>query len=318
MSAPLTSANNVNDFAALGALRKEARAATPESLREAARQFESLFTRMMLDSMRKSSMGDPLFGSNESEFYQGMFDDQLAVELSRGKGLGLADMLIEQLTRAGLVAPQTESAESPAAALTPDGAVRDPQRATVPIARAAQPARDAFVRDLLPYAEAASRELGVDPRLLIAHAALETGWGRSLPADNDGTVSYNLFGIKATGGWRGPAVGSRTLEFEDGIAAARVERFRAYSSPAESFKDYVALLRDNTRYAKVLGTGTDARAFASALQGAGYATDPDYAKKLTAVAAQIGLPGASRADSASPLKVTDRVPIASSVPSART
>lgn len=318
MSAPLTSANNVNDFAALGALRKEARAQTPESLREAARQFESLFTRMMLDSMRKSSMGDPLFGSNESEFYQGMFDDQLAVELSRGKGLGLADMLIEQLTRAGLVAPEIEPAGAAAGAQRPGGVVNDLQRSTAPIARATQPARDAFVRDLLPHAQAASRELGVDPRLLIAHAALETGWGRSLPADSDGNVSYNLFGIKATGGWRGPAVGSRTLEFEDGIAAARVERFRAYSSPAESFKDYVALLRDNTRYAKVLGTGTDARAFASALQGAGYATDPDYAKKLTAVAAQIGLAGPSRADSATPLKVSDHAPIATSVPSART
>ena len=121
MTASATGAGNVNDFAALTALRKDARAQTPESLREAARQFESLFTKMMLDSMRKSSMGDELFGSDQADFYQGMFDDQLAVELSRGRGLGLADMLIEQLTRAGLVTPQASESADPTAgiAVTP-------------------------------------------------------------------------------------------------------------------------------------------------------------------------------------------------------
>ena len=312
MSAPLNGAGNVNDFAALSALRKDARAQTPESLREAARQFESLFTKMMLDSMRKSSMGDPLFGSNEADFYQGMFDDQLAVELSKGRGLGLADMLIQQLTRAGLVAPVADDASTPL-----DTTVRKdaaPAAASGSAGRA--PAtREEFTRQLWPHAEAAGRELGVDPRMLIAHAALETGWGRSLPTDSSGRVSYNLFGIKATGGWQGEAVGARTVEFEDGVARSRVERFRAYDSPAQSFQDYVALLRDNPRYANVLGAGKDASAFASALQRAGYATDPDYAKKLTAVAVQMGL---ANADSAGALKVSGSAPISQSEPSART
>ncbi|MCB1623297.1 MAG: flagellar assembly peptidoglycan hydrolase FlgJ, partial [Pseudomonadales bacterium] len=295
MTASATGAGNVNDFAALTALRKDARAQTPESLREAARQFESLFTKMMLDSMRKSSMGDELFGSDQADFYQGMFDDQLAVELSRGRGLGLADMLIEQLTRAGLVTPQASESADPTAGIavtpsdTPANRLPLPDDQLSRIGGRSPVTRNDFVRELWPHAEAAGRELGVDPRLLIAHAALETGWGRSLPADADGRVSFNMFGIKATGKWQGAAVGSRTLEFDGGVAVARTERFRAYDSPADSFQDYVALLRGNVRYQQVLGTGADARAFARGLQAAGYATDPDYAKKLTAVAAQLGL-----------------------------
>ena len=114
------------------------------------------------------------------------------------------------------------------------------------------------MRAMLPHAEAASRELGVAPQTLIAHAALETGWGRSMPSGADGQPSFNLFGVKAGTGWQGPAVRSSTVEFEAGVAGTRVERFRAYDSPAASFGDYVALLKGASSYAAALGTGNDA------------------------------------------------------------
>jgi flagellar protein FlgJ len=138
-----------------------------------------------------------------------------------------------------------------------------------------------------PHAQAASRELGVAPQTLIAHAALETGWGRSMPRGADGQPSFNLFGIKAGAHWQGPAVGASTVEFEGGVAGTRIEPFRAYDSPAASFGDYVALLRGSSRYAAALGTGDDAAAFAGALQRGGYATDPDYARKLASVVAGV-------------------------------
>jgi flagellar protein FlgJ len=134
---------------------------------------------------------------------------------------------------------------------------------------------------------AAGRELGVDPRSLLAHAALETAWGKSMPAAANGQGSNNLFGVKAGAHWNGDSVGSSTVEFDHGVAQQRTERFRAYDTPAASFQDYVALLRDNPRYAAALGQGSDAAGFASALQNAGYATDPRYAQKLLAVTRQV-------------------------------
>jgi peptidoglycan hydrolase FlgJ len=316
MTARIDSANNVNDFAALTALRKDARAQSPEALREAARQFESLFTRMMLESMRSASMGDPLFGSDSADFYQGMFDDQLAVELSKGRGLGLADMLIEQLTRAGMSGATQAGTQAPDLSSNSGSSRETPVTALPPGATANwQPQNRAeFVAGLWPHAEEAGRSLGVDPRVLLAHAALETGWGKSFPTASDGRVSYNLFGIKAAGGWRGDAVGARTVEFEDGIASQRMERFRAYESPAASFKDYVQLLGSSERYREILGTGSDVRAFATALQRGGYATDPDYANKLVAVASRLGV-ASDPANSA--LKVAASRPIASLEPFVR-
>ncbi len=287
-----------NDFQSLTALKRDARAQDPGALRETARQFESVFTRMLLQSMRQASGGDSLFDSQQSGFYRDMFDDQLAVEMSRGKGLGLADMMVQQLIRAGAGLPDA----GPTAGAAPTSAVAATASAP-PVAGDATARREAFVRELLPHAEAAGRALGVAPETLIAHAALETGWGRSMPRGADGQASFNLFGVKAGSSWQGPAVAARTIEFEGGEAGSRVESFRAYDSPASSFGDYVALLRGSSRYAAALGTGNDAAAFAGALQKGGYATDPDYARKLTSVVA--GLRGIMAAG----LKAGDPLPI---------
>jgi len=279
---PATTRVDANDFRQFAALRRGAEANDPATLRAVAKQFESLFTKMMLQSMRDASMGDPMFGSDQGDMYQDMADDQLAVQMSEGRGLGLADMLIRQLSNGAV---SGTSAVKPTAGATPAE-------------------REQFISELLPHANEAARELGVDPRALIAQAALETGWGRSQP----GGDSHKLFGIKAGTHWNGASVQANTQEFDAGIATRDVASFRAYGSPRESVDDYVRLIRDNPRYAGALNTGSDVQAFASALQRGGYATDPDYARKLAAVAAEVGQRIAAnpfKSDSAAPIAGQD-------------
>ena len=259
-------APSATDFRQFAALRRGADANDPAALREVARQFESIFTKMMLKSMREASFGDSLLGSDQVEMYQGMMDDQLALSLSQGKGLGLADMLVRQLQTGA-------NAAAAGGAAGADKVSPEQQRQ--------------FIEGMLPHATAAARELGVDPRAIVAQAALETGWGTSQPKDATGD-SHNYFGIKAGGGWRGASVASDTTEFADGRAGRESAQFRAYGSLAENVEDYVRVIRDNPRYAAALGTGADVRAFATALQRGGYATDPRYAEKLVSIAESLG------------------------------
>lgn len=284
MTAPVADPSLYANLSGLAALKRDARAADPNALREVARQFESLFAKMMLSSMRAASFGDSLFGSDQQEFYQGLFDDQLAMELTKGRGLGLADLLVEQLTRAGLV---PKSAEAGMDVKGAPGSAESPSAASSTSTRAIAPSPEAFIRELWPCAQEAARDLGVDPKHLLAQAALETGWGRHVPCDANGNPTFNLFGIKAGANWSGSTVTVRTLEFESGLPVPKYERFRAYSSVAEGFRDYVSLLRENPRYADALHTGGDTEAFANALQRGGYATDPAYAQKLTAIAQNV-------------------------------
>lgn len=277
----------VADPGSLAAVRKQARSQDLAALEQTARQFESLLTKMMLKSMREANQtfGADLFGSSQQDLYQDMFDDQLSLQLAGGRGLGLADLLVQQLSRSTLATAAHRS--DPAAALSPNPA---PTRAprTDPHAQPAgvPTAKQDFVRSLLPLAREAGQRLGVDPAALVAQAALETGWGRAVPSAA-GSSSCNLFGIKAGASWNGASVDVSTREFEAGVPVRKVERFRAYASAAASFQDYAAMLGKSPRYAAAVGTGSDVTAFASALQQGGYATDPDYAQKLTAVAAEV-------------------------------
>jgi flagellar protein FlgJ len=270
-----TDINFFADFQGLASLKNDAKTQAPAALKEAARQFESLFTQMLLKSMREASRGfgeDSLFGSDQADLYQDMFDDQIAMQLSKGRGLGLADMLVRQLQSAAAGSEQTS-----ATATTAPTAERQPLTVS----------KDDFLRTLRPHAEQAAREIGVDPDVLLAQAALETGWGRSVPCNAQGECSFNLFGIKAGSQWSGATVNVPTLEFEAGIPVRKVERFRAYDSPADSFRDYAALIRDSARYASARGAGDNVEAFAAALQQGGYATDPHYAQKIAAVADEV-------------------------------
>lgn len=285
----------------LDALKRDVRSGddSPETLREVAKQFESVFARMLIKTMREASFGDGLFDSEQSEFYRDMFDQQLAVELSEGRGLGLADMLVRQLSQGAGANAGASAGNTAADAARIDAGKAGVSVASVPGRTAGldrvrtedsgwrPSSREEFVRELWPHAEAAGRMLGVSPATIVSHAALETGWGRSLPQQADGRTSYNLFGIKTGSAWGGASAPASTLEFRGGTMVRSTEQFRAYGSLAEGMADYARLLGDSPRYAAARNTGSDVGAFAGALQRAGYATDPQYADKLRAVAAQV-------------------------------
>ena len=265
----------ITDFTQYASLRKAAGENDPAALREVANQFEALFLQTMLKSMREASLGDPLFGNNEQhDMYRDMMDQQLAVELASGKGVGLADMLVRQLGGAEaskLQRPETSHAVPQAAAV----------RRKQPMPDWSDPA--AFARDIWPHAERAGRKLNVAPEAIVAQAALETGWGKHVMSDNDGGASFNLFGIKSGSGWSGDRVVRDTLEFEGGVPQRQQAKFRSYDSVAAAFSDYGDFLTANPRYSDVRNHGSDAAGFARALQDSGYATDPHYAQKLTNV-----------------------------------
>ena len=309
------------DLNGLSALKRGAGAHDPAAIRKVAQQFESLFTGMMLKSMRSATGRDPIFGSDQQQMYQSMADDQLAVQLSKGKGLGLADMLIRQMQKLGVKGADGAAAGSGghqgpiAGVLGPNGltgkgaaAYSTTQRASAGAAPVSEATKSGFVRDLWPHAQAAGQQLGVDPRNLIAQAALETNWGQSFPQDAGGRGSNNLFGIKASADWTGASVTSGTEEYQRGVATNVSAQFRAYATPAQSFQDYVALLRGNPRYAAALNTGSDVQAFATGLQRGGYATDPEYASKIAAVAHKVNSTVAADS-SVTDLKLSDARPI---------
>lgn len=158
--------------------------------------------------------------------------------------------------------------------------------------QALRPEQQAFLARITPWAQQAADRLGVSVRSVLAHAALESGWGQKPLRSADGSDSLNLFGIKATGAGSGASVQALTTEFEDGVAQLQTQAFRRYASLQESFDDYARLLSGSARYRGALGTGGDVQAFASALAAGGYATDPQYAHKLVrvsrAIAAQPG------------------------------
>lgn len=280
------------DTQGLTQLKLEARADSrdPETLRKVANQFEALFTQMLLKSMREASFGNDLFESDENNLYRDLYDRQISLLLAKQKGLGIADMLVRQLAPivdeqhpAGAPVPGAAAAQAPARPAVDPAA---PTPAPLPSAASAGAAFSApadFVAALAPHAEAASRELGTRPEALLAIAALETGWGRAIMRSPDGRLSHNLFGIKADRRWDGATVTAQTVEFEEGVAVRRREVFRAYDSYAESFADFARFVRANPRYQEALAQAADPKAFAAALQRAGYATDPAYARKVSAI-----------------------------------
>lgn len=293
MTQPTTATGFYGDFTALSALKRDARADQPQALRKAAQQFESLFTEMMLKSMRSASFGDALTGSQEVDFYQGMFDQQLSLQLSKGKGMGLADMLVQQLARTGL---DTQTAQPTAVATTAPVQTATHQAAVVqstPVVSSASVSTPSsllsaetpseFVRCVWPHAQQAAQRLGVDPAMLVAHAALETGWGKHVPTNQDGSSSLNLFGIKAGRSWQGEHAANSTLEYVNGQPVEQLANFKSYSSMADCFADYAQVLGQQPRYQGLLNAGNNANQFASGLQRGGYATDPHYSDKLQSV-----------------------------------
>lgn len=269
----------VTDGSNLTALKARVAAGDEETvtddLREVARQFESLFTHMLLKNMRSANLGEGAMDSEQSRFYRDMFDQQLAGELADGRGLGIADMLVRQL--GGEVTPPASRVRASygAFAAAPVNGATAVKRSDDPIS---------FIRRLVPHAVRAAKMLKVAPQFLLAQAALETGWGKHSIKTADGDDSHNLFGIKATGSWNGATAAAQTTEFEDGKAHSVNDQFRAYRNEADSFADYARLLMGSPRYRDALNRQDDGAGFAQALQKGGYATDPNYAQKIMNIA----------------------------------
>ncbi|WP_374277805.1 flagellar assembly peptidoglycan hydrolase FlgJ [Azonexus sp.] len=289
-------------------LRSQFQKNPEQGLKAAAQQFEAMFLQMVLKSMRDATPQDGLMNSDQSRFYTGMLDQQMAQDMStRGSGIGFARLIEQQLGRNLVAGDAAAQLDAPAKAAGNDLplAVSDtahlrhvpvpgqlPTSAAYADRLAPRPAATAptevpansreFVNRVWPHAVEASRSTGIPPQFLVAHSALESGWGRSEVRGSDGANSHNLFGIKAGRNWTGPTVEATTTEYVDGQARQVVERFRAYASYEESFRDYAALLRSNPRYSGVIGS-QDGMEFARHLQQAGYATDPAYADKLSRI-----------------------------------
>lgn len=262
------------DLQGLERLKQSSRENSPEVLKAAATQFEALFLNMVMKSMREAAASEGLFDSEQGQMMQGMLDQQYAQALA-ARGVGLAEVLVRQMTPRG--AP-SEPVAGPS--MSP---LSLPERAALQAANKAA----VFAARLAPHAEAASVASGIPARFMIAQAALETGWGRREILRADGSPSHNLFGIKAGPGWKGEVAATVTTEYLDGVPRKRVEAFRAYGSEAEAFADYARLLSTSPRYRSVVAAASDAQSFADALQKAGYATDPAYAQKLKSVMAKV-------------------------------
>jgi len=275
----------------LASLRLEAQRSPDSAMVKVAQQFEGLFINMMLKSMRQASFGDPLFDSDQSGLYRDMFDNQIALDMSAGRGLGLAQTLMVQLGRYSNQAtdqPVNEQAAAPqslkfvarkASQIRPEAnTLRTTGENPASSFTFSEPPD--FVRKLWPLAQKAAQQLGVAPPVLLAQAALETNWGRAVIRHADGNSSHNLFNIKADGRWPGDAVTKSTLEYRDGIGKHEKARFRAYDSYQDSFNDYVKFVKSNPRYQSALQQAGDAKKYLHQLQKAGYATDPLYANKI--------------------------------------
>lgn len=288
--------NNINhqqsffDLSNLNSLREEALQGDPDkkALKQVAAQFESIFTQMLFKSMRKANEAfedeDSPFNASSVKFYRDMHDQQLSMELSQSGALGLADIIVEQLS-------PTPGKYTPASLFSPSQItpmVSKPTELVEEIKEAVTASNDvkvieseqSFVSELWQHAKQAAEKIGLSPAVMLAQSALETGWGKYVITKSDGKSSNNLFNIKADKSWQGDKAAKASLEFEDGVAVKKQSNFRAYNNIAESFDDFVNFLQQNPRYKSALKTTANPTEYLNELQKAGYATDPNYAQKI--------------------------------------
>ena len=271
------------DTRSLNNLKLEAGQNSPDAAKEAAKQFESLFMRELIKSMREATMKSGLLDSAGGDLGTDMLDQQLSVQMSGQPG-GLSEAIARQLSRQMGVAEPTFSVPSTLSLPQVTGRAGVATKVAVsPTTTPVPKGRDDFVQHLSSTAEAVAKESGIPASFMLGQAGHETGWGRSEIRNKDGSTSFNLFGIKAGKGWTGKVAEVTTTEYINGVPRKVVAKFRAYDSYEDSFRDYARLITDNPRYEKAQATARtgSAVAYAAELQKAGYATDPEYARKLS-------------------------------------
>ncbi|MBB4843598.1 flagellar protein FlgJ [Paucibacter oligotrophus] len=264
-------ANTGNDSRSIEALRAAAARDPKASIRETAKQFESLFMQEVMKSMRASTMASGMLDNPGSQLGTEMLDSQFAGKMTGLPG-GLSDAIQRQLQRQMGMTDKAEAAKTlqPLPALAKKGIA---------------PHVQSFIQTHDGAAKAAEAATGIPASFMLAQAAHESGWGRREITAKDGTPSHNVFGIKATPGWTGKVAEVQTTEYIDGKATKVMAKFRAYDNYQDAFKDYAKLIGSNERYRNVVAQaqGGSAEGFARGLQKAGYATDPGYADKLARV-----------------------------------
>ena len=276
------------DSKSLDALRSRASGDPKGAVKEAAKQFETLFMNELMKSMRSTTLSSGMLDNAGTGMGTEMLDTQFASQMS-GRPGGLSDAIMKQLERQMGLSPGPIPATGSANTLANTTAAAI--SATPQVTRIPQTGALGFVQQHTGAAQEAEAATGIPAAFMVSQAALETGWGRKEIRHADGQPSYNLFGIKAGGSWKGPVAEVATTEYVNGKAQKVMAKFRAYGSYAESFTDYARLMKDSPRYqaavggasAKTVAKSDSASAFAQGLQRAGYATDPAYADKLTRV-----------------------------------
>ena len=297
------------DVQGVDSLRRTVRTSPEEGLKQVSRQFEAMFMNMVLKSMREATPSSGLLDGQNQKIYTSMLDQQLSQNLS-GRGLGLAEAMLAQLQRAAASGADDGEPNPARTSLAPRGGLPLSAQSGIPLGSSPAQAPPAVRADLSAYqvnndrsgaavaslqghvdsfvnrmgasAQAASAASGVPAPLILAQAALESGWGKREIRADDGTQSFNLFGIKADRSWQGPVVETTTTEYVDGEPQRIRAKFRAYGSYEEAFTDYARFMTRNPRYANVLATNDPTEA-AHGLQRAGYATDPQYGQKLVRI-----------------------------------
>lgn len=281
-----------------------------EALMEAAQQFEAIFLNMVMGSMRKANAvfeEDSLLDNRYTNMYRDMYDQQLTSELSNQGSLGLAELMVKQLggddsyvpgsmnrnganlddprmkNRADMVGKQSQLSDQGG---IDAGLYYGNQRvntAKLSDGNATFDSPQSFIDALKPHAERIAKEAGLDPDVLMAQAALETGWGKRLVPGRHGGSSNNLFNIKADMRWSGDKSHVSTLEFDGEVARKERAAFRSYANVEQSLQDYVDFMKEHPRYQQALKVADDPEQYTQALQDAGYATDPQYAQKIQSV-----------------------------------
>ncbi|WP_145572644.1 flagellar assembly peptidoglycan hydrolase FlgJ [Yersinia mollaretii] len=296
MSQSPFSTGAVFDLRSLDALKREVKSNSQEGVKEAAKQMEGMFIQMMLKSMRDASFKDGLMHSQQSDMFTSMYDQQISQDIAEQSKMGFADLMVRQMG-GEISAAQNTVGAAPAPYNLNSALLKQPQIAPQPTTQASEAGGASrftgaiekssdFISRMLRPAIAAAQKSGIPHQLIIAQAALESGWGNKEIATKDGKPSHNLFGIKATPDWKGDTTEITTTEYIDGVKQKVKAAFRVYPSYSEALSDYTSMLSNNPRYQNVLKSNSPERG-AHALQSGGYATDPSYAKKLINIIQQV-------------------------------
>ncbi len=270
------------DANSLGKLKFQAGKDSPAAIRETAKQFESLFMRELLKSMREATMKSGMLDNPGSDLGTDLLDQQFAVKMSGQPG-GLSDLIAAQLSRQMGVAMPEGALNAGPLTTPPMSTLQKSSSLAAYSANAVKPtsSQSDFVERHTAAAIRIEKESGIPASYMVGQAGHETGWGKHNIKLPNGVSANNLFGIKAGAGWKGKVAEVTTTEYVNGVAEKRVAKFRAYNSVDESFRDYARLITQSPRYAQVTQQTGSAHAFATSLQKAGYATDPHYAAKLS-------------------------------------